>query len=137
MDRPLRRADHAGDLVLELLLVARERVQPGRGAIVRGRLHGFEQIAQHEPHIADDGKLRHHAAADLGRVDVDLDVGGARIGHVALAPVGLLLLEAAAETEHDVRLGQQSLGQPGAVMPDAAGRERMIVRQAAAARQVW
>ena len=94
-----------------------------------------QQRLQEQPHVAGHGHLRGNAAAQLGRLDVDLHVGGVRRRHGARSPVGLHLLEARRQPDDHVGVVEQALGQPRAVGAQAAGRQRMVVGDGAAAGQ--
>ncbi|HWE20706.1 MAG TPA: hypothetical protein VG758_26605 [Hyphomicrobiaceae bacterium] len=78
----------------EALLVVAQRGEAGCGDIgVRSMTRDTqlgEQIVDKQSSVANDADRGNDAAADLGRIDIDLDVGRCWIGHIGSAPVGLL-----------------------------------------------
>ena len=61
----------------------------------------IEHLFQNSPDVADYGKMRRHATADLGCVDIDLDHARGRRRDKSGSPVGFHLLEACAERRRD------------------------------------
>jgi hypothetical protein len=113
---------------------ARTPLDLGPHALAAGRtapqaLDGLDELAQHQPCVAQQGMIR-----DVALVEVALVVGGVDDG-LARRNAGRHAVpgEAAADAEHDVGLAEVVQRVPGHRGPAGTERERMILREGALA----
>jgi len=124
MDRLHVGAGHNLDFSFKLRATSRQLIEPHfrlRSRAGLGWPDLTDQVLQHQPGVARDADCGNHRAADLIRVDIDLDVCGGWRRQIVRLPVGLLLLKARADADDDVRVRKQVFGHILTVMADAAG----------------
>ena len=113
-------------VALQLVDVA----QPG-GALAVGDAR--QQVLEHVAQVADDADVDRDVLADLGRVDVDVDL--ARVRRVGLEVAGDAIVEAHAEREQQVGFLNRGVDPGLAVHAHHAEVQRVRRRDAADAEQ--
>jgi hypothetical protein len=134
MDRLLAGVGQLADLLVEEPDGTRQL-----GHVPLARRYGLaelhEQLVEECRDVGDDPEIGRNAAAVLGGLEVDLDIGRIRVRNGRRLPVRLHLLEPGPQTDEHVGVRERSLGDRVAVCPEASDHEGMILGHDAAAGQ--